>query len=352
MNLLARIGVCAALVVALAVALAYEPGGVRASSARVEANVVPVGTGVAGVIASWQVQEGAAVAANQPIALLDAGDMAAELAVAEATLAVAKANVRVARAHAGAAGNEALAGVASARARSEAARAQLESARAEAAEARDDLSRREQAFKTGAIDQETLEKARTTVSTSAAAVQAAANAAAAAAHEISAARARVANAASGDAEAAEAHVEEAQAQVELARRRLAQAKVSSPVAGRLARRLVQAGERVAPNQPLAVILADGPRWIAARAPQAALPRLAPGQAVQIQVDAWPGRQWTGHVDQIGALSAATPALPGGPLGSPEPSGTGDVTLRIAIDGGGAELLPGMAAVVTIAAPAK
>jgi membrane fusion protein (multidrug efflux system) len=350
-SLLARGGLCAGLIGALALALAYEPAGVRATSARVEANVVPVGTGVAGVIASWQVVEGAAVKANQPIALLDAGDMQAELAVAEATLAVARATVRAARAHAGAAGSEALAGVATARARGEAARAQLASARAKAAEAKDDLARREQAFKTGAVDQETVDKARTTVSTSSAAERAAANAAAAAEHEVTAARARVANAASGDAEAAAAHVEEAEAQVALAKRRLAQASVTSPVAGTLARRLVQAGERVAANQPLAMILADGPRWIAARAPQAALPRLAPGQPVQIAIDAWPGRQWSGHVDQIGALSAASVPV-AGLLGSPDPTGMGDVTLRIAIDGGGAELLPGMAAVVTIAAPAQ
>ncbi|MDB5095786.1 MAG: hypothetical protein JWM80_207, partial [Cyanobacteria bacterium RYN_339] len=106
-SLLARGGVCVALIAGIALALAYEPSGVRASSARVEANVVPVGTGVAGVIATWQVVEGAAVTANQQIAQLDAGDIAAELAVAEATLAVAKANVRVARARAGAAGGEA-----------------------------------------------------------------------------------------------------------------------------------------------------------------------------------------------------------------------------------------------------
>jgi membrane fusion protein, multidrug efflux system len=94
---------------------------------------------------------------------------------------------------------------------------------------------------------------------------------------------------------------------EVARARLASAKlelsksaVAAPWSGRVAERHVEVGDFAAPGQPL-VTLVDASRLrVRAPAPAADVPYLEVGKAVQVGVDALPGRLFPGTVTRLGA----------------------------------------------------
>ena len=108
--------------------------------------------------------------------------------------------------------------------------------------------------------------------------------------------------------------------------------VRSPIDGIVDEKFVQPGEYVIPGQRLFIIHDPKRVWIDAAIKETKLSRLKPRQLVDISVDAYPGRSFTGHIERIGNTATSEFAL----LPSPNPSGnftkvTQRVPVRIAVE---------------------
>lgn len=112
----------------------------------------------------------------------------------------------------------------------------------------------------------------------------------------------------GSAEAdvltARKRVEAAQAQRRAAQARVAQATVSvrhlnirAPISGQVVNRSVNLGSYVAPGQQLMAIIPDD-LWVTANFKETQLTLMRAGLPVRIEIDAFPGRDFAGHVESI------------------------------------------------------
>ncbi len=106
-----------------------------------------------------------------------------------------------------------------------------------------------------------------------------------------------------DADVAKAKAEVARAQVVAAELDLSYTKVTAPEAGRVTKRTAELRQFVQVGQPLMAIVPDEV-WVVANFKETQLARIRPGQPVRISVDAYPGREFDGHVDSIQRGSGA------------------------------------------------
>lgn len=106
------------------------------------------------------------------------------------------------------------------------------------------------------------------------------------------------------ASSAQARVEQAQATLAQAELNLQYAVVKAPVRGVVSRKSVNQGQVVQPGQPLLAIVQTDEVWITANFKETQLAEMKPGQKVTLDVDAYGGREFTGHVDSIAAATGA------------------------------------------------
>jgi membrane fusion protein (multidrug efflux system) len=94
-----------------------------------------------------------------------------------------------------------------------------------------------------------------------------------------------------------AQVEEAQANLDKAEADLARTTILAPEDGRVAKLTAAKGAYVQPGQALLMFV---PRtvWVTANFKETQLADMRPGQPVDIAIDAYPGRDFKGHVDSI------------------------------------------------------
>lgn len=97
------------------------------------------------------------------------------------------------------------------------------------------------------------------------------------------------------------------AKVDLAREKVRQAelnlgytKIVAPVAGHVTRKQIESGRLVAAGQALMTIvpLDPGELWVTANYKETQLKNVHPGQSATIEVDTYPGREITGHVESL------------------------------------------------------
>jgi len=153
------------------------------------------------------------------------------------------------------------------------------------------------------------------------------------------------------AAAAEAHVQQTRAALAQAELNLQYTTVKAPAKGIVSRKSVEVGQIVQPSQPLMAIIPLDTIWVTANFKETQLTNLRPGQKAVVTVDAYGGRQFTGHVDSIAAATGARFSL------LPPENATGNyvkvvqrVPVKIVLDGGqDAEhlLRPGMSVVPTV-----
>ncbi|MEF9996195.1 MAG: efflux RND transporter periplasmic adaptor subunit, partial [Burkholderiaceae bacterium] len=74
--------------------------------------------------------------------------------------------------------------------------------------------------------------------------------------------------------------------------------VRAPIAGIIAKRHVQPGEKVGYDAPLLAIVDLGKLEVQAQAPVADVPQLAPGMATVVQIEGLPGRNFAARLDRI------------------------------------------------------
>jgi membrane fusion protein (multidrug efflux system) len=90
----------------------------------------------------------------------------------------------------------------------------------------------------------------------------------------------------------------AEAQVQIARNALKDAVVTSPLTGVVAKRHVQPGEKVGFDAPLVTVVDLSDLELQALVPSVEVPELAIGMAVELAIDGFGDRRFTGRVERI------------------------------------------------------
>jgi membrane fusion protein (multidrug efflux system) len=154
-------------------------------------------------------------------------------------------------------------------------------------------------------------------------------------------------------EAAVAAIVQAESALDDARLQLSYTEVRSPVAGRVGRKSVEAGQRLQPGQPLLAIVEDD-LWVVANYKETQLTSMKPGQEVEITVDSFPDRTFRGSIDSLSPGTGAQFSL------LPPDNATGNFTKvvqrvpvkirfdRKSIQGFESRLVPGMSVVAVVA----
>ena len=96
----------------------------------------------------------------------------------------------------------------------------------------------------------------------------------------------------------EGSVKSAEAQVQLARNALRDAIATSPLTGIVAKRHVQVGEKVAFDSPLITVVDLTDMELQAAVPAVDVPELAIGKTVELTIDGFGERRFTGRVERI------------------------------------------------------
>ncbi|MGE8545841.1 MAG: efflux RND transporter periplasmic adaptor subunit [Alcaligenes sp.] len=97
----------------------------------------------------------------------------------------------------------------------------------------------------------------------------------------------------------------AQAQVQHDRAQLALKQVNAPFAGRIGITHLHPGHYLQPGQAIASLVDDSRLRVNLTVPEHVLPELSVGQALTLQVDAWPGRTFQARIAAIDPLVGAS-----------------------------------------------
>jgi len=263
-------------------------------NAYVQAPLVQIGARVDGTVREVAVDDTDTVRAGQLMVRLD--DTDARLAVQRASAALAQAvrEARVLQAQDG-----------SFDAQVKARRADVERMRAELARAEDLAARRAALQATGAISDEDIRQAQATRDAARSALAAAQSAKAAAEQQA------LANLALSDGTRIDSHpgVQRAAAALREALMALRRTEIRAPLAGQVARRTVQVGQRVAAGAPLMAVIPLDRVWVEANFKEVQLRHMRVGQPVTLTADAYGSKvEYRGRIAGLGAGTGAAFAL--------------------------------------------
>jgi HlyD family secretion protein len=245
-----------------------EDGRLRLAG-TIEARTVEVGSLVGGRVAAVHVEEGAAVAAGQPLVTFEPDLLDLDLAQQRALVEQTRAN---------------LARVESGPRSEEVARARIEWQAAEI-----DRKRLQSLWEAGVISRQQYDGAVVRERTARETLREAERGSRQ--EDVAAARAAL--------------VREEERLAYLARQRQ-EMVVAAPAAGVVETLDLRPGDLVAANQPVASILESGQLWVRVYVPEPALGRVRVGQAAAVEVDSFPGRAFPGRVVEIRDQAEYTP----------------------------------------------
>jgi membrane fusion protein (multidrug efflux system) len=95
-----------------------------------------------------------------------------------------------------------------------------------------------------------------------------------------------------------ARVSEAEASLDTARLDLRRTVLVAPVSGRIAKKNVDPGKYIQAGQSLLALVDDTHVWVIANFKETQIKKMKQGQPVRIEVDAYPGIDFKGHVDSF------------------------------------------------------
>jgi HlyD family secretion protein len=368
------------LPIAIVALLASAYGGYRLYLARqpyewsgtVEARMIQVGSRAGGRVKEVLVKEGDAVAAGQPLVILETGDIEAQRLGAQGALDQAQANLdklekgarpeEIEQAKARAVTASAAFEQTRTGARKEqigAAGARLAAQEVAVQKAQLDVQRMKQLFGKGAASQQELDNADTALRGAQAqrdalreAVDELKNGSRREELEQAAARAREANASARLVQAG-SRVEDiaaARGQVEAARGRLdqinvllAELTVKAPRAARVEALDLRPGDIIGPNATAATLLEEDQLYVRIYVPETLIGKLRPGQEVPITVDSFPGKSWKGVVEHINTVGEYSPRN----LQTADERADQVFATRVGLRDGRNELRAGMAAFIKV-----
>ncbi|MEJ0020308.1 MAG: HlyD family secretion protein [Acetobacteraceae bacterium] len=245
--------------------------------AFVDGYVTQMAPQVAGRVTALRFSDNQHVVAGQVLVQIDPRDYQVKLD-----------QVKAQRANAAAMLQQAEAQVAVQQANVDQSRANVRVAEADVVQARKDYDR----FTTidpHAVSRQQVDSATATYRSAQAKLDAARQAVAGAEAQLESGRAQVL--------AARTQVQEADANVAAAELQLSYCTIVAPVAGRIGHRTVGVGNYVNPGQALFAIVQDG-LWVTANFKETQLAVMHPGQKVDIEIDAIPGKTFHGHIDSL------------------------------------------------------
>jgi membrane fusion protein YbhG len=265
------------------------------ASGYVEATDVRVAPQVGGRLIEVAVSEGDRVAAGALLARLDTADTEIALRRAEAERDQAVAALKLLQA--GSRPED----IRQARAQAESAQADVQAAEAELQAASADLQRFEALLQSSSGSRKQRDDAATRRDVAAARVNAARDRARAALEGVARFRA---GARPEEIAGARARVAVADAQVAALQKNIADAVLTSPVAGIVTAKLADAGETLAPRSPVAAITDLDHAWANVYVDEPVVPRLRLGQPVMLVTDA--GQRLEGKITFISPKAEFTP----------------------------------------------
>ncbi len=305
---------------------------IETDDAYVQANIIQIPPQIGGTTTAVLADDTQYVDAGQTLVRLDPADANVALEQAKAQLAQTVREVRVTYAS-----NGTLAAAIDARqADVKRYEADARRARADLSRARADLKRRTDLEPIGAVSGEELQHARTAVSNAQAAEAAAVAASAAAQSALSGAREQlVTNRALTDGTTIENHpnVLAAAARVHEAMLSVDRLTIKAPMAGYVARKSVQVGQRIAAGTPLMAVVPLDAVWVDANFKEGQLRDMRIGQPVELVADAYGKRvSYRGRIEGLSAGTGSAFAI------LPAQNATGNwikivqrVPVRIALD---------------------
>lgn len=105
-----------------------------------------------------------------------------------------------------------------------------------------------------------------------------------------------------------AHAKELEARRDAARLNLSYCRIVAPIAGYVAQKKVQVGERLLPGQPLLAVVPLHDAYVEANFKETQVEHIRIGQPVHIRADCYPGRRFSGRVEGIRAGTGAAFSL--------------------------------------------
>jgi membrane fusion protein (multidrug efflux system) len=95
-------------------------------------------------------------------------------------------------------------------------------------------------------------------------------------------------------------IREAQAALSLAKINLERTRVKAPLTGRVAKKNVDPGKYLQPGQPVLALVAVQDVWVIANYKETDIDKIRVGQPAEVEVDAYPGVTFKGHVESFQA----------------------------------------------------
>ncbi|WP_299493237.1 HlyD family secretion protein [uncultured Shewanella sp.] len=154
---------------------------------------------------------------------------------------------------------------------------------------------------------------------------------------------------------ASAKAKQAQAVLTLSQIQLDDTQIRAPFSGVIGKRGALSGQYVQPGQALYSLVPDGAVWITANFKETQIQHMKPGQSVQVNLDAFPDKTFTGVIESLSPASGAKFSL------LPAENATGNFTkivqripvkIRLNMDshilsGEASKIVPGLSAVVSV-----
>ncbi|QDQ28171.1 HlyD family secretion protein [Chitinimonas arctica] len=268
---------------------------VETDNAQLEGHIVPIAARVSGYVQTVNVSDNQAVTAGSLLVKIDDRDYAAKLAQAEADL-------KIAMAASGSKGStgQAEAQIGFAQASAAAAQSTIALADANAERARNDLARTRSLASKGMATSAQLDAALAAERATASQLRSARDTASAASQQVGVAGAGL--------KSAQAKVDSVRAQRDLAAIQFKDTQVSAPIGGMASKKSVEAGQLVQAGQTLMYLVPMDDVWVTANLKETEVGQVRAGQAVEVEVDAYPGTTFTGKVESFSPATGAKFAL--------------------------------------------
>jgi membrane fusion protein (multidrug efflux system) len=268
---------------------------VETDNAQVEGHIVPISAKVSGYVTKVNVDDNQSIDTKALLVKIDDRDYAARLAQAEADL-----NIAISNAGGKNSAGQAEAQVSYAQASAAAAQAAVAQAEANAEHARNELVRTRSLAAKGMASASVLDAAEAASRAAEGQLKTVRDTARAAGQQIGVAGAGL--------KSAQAKVDSVRAQRDLALIQFNDTSVFAPVAGMTSKKSVEVGQLVQAGQTLMYIVPLNDVWVTANLKETEVGNVREGQPVEIEVDAYPGKHFTGKVASFSPATGAKFAL--------------------------------------------